>query len=321
VGTTEILQHNLPPTKQNPRDFTLPCTIGNFNFYAMADLGASINVMPKGIFDFLKLTNLRKTNMLIEMADMTKKAPLGVVENVLVRIDKFLFPSDFVIIDRTPNETVILGRPFLTTVRAEIYVFYSKITLGVDDDRIIFDMDHNFMIPTERILMMNLVSHKNVNESVKKALLKSWVIDCFEEALDPDKDPKGRSFDDYKWVFDLEIKQLADEYELEIGKKGHMLEMIWENCKNIQGKAREWWYDYWLEEDEKLENEDKKYDPPKVHLETFEVTRYSFDNENSFICVSNKIKDTLSFGRENGSRFRKMIRQEINIGKDAHNET
>nr|GEY01229.1 hypothetical protein [Tanacetum cinerariifolium] len=59
---------------------------------------------------------------------------------------------------------------------------------------------------------------------VKKTLLKSLVIDCFEEALDPDKDPMERSFDDYKWVFDLEIEQLADEYELEIGKKGHILD-------------------------------------------------------------------------------------------------
>ncbi|GKD40338.1 hypothetical protein Tco_1260545 [Tanacetum coccineum] len=106
---------------------------------------------------------------------------------------------------------------------------------------------------------------------------KFHVIDCFEEALDPDKDPMERSFDDYKWVFDLEIEQLADEYELGIGKNGHILDMIWENCKNIQGKAKEWLYDYWLEEDKKQENRDKKYDPPMVHMETFEITRYSFD--------------------------------------------
>ncbi|GKA67112.1 hypothetical protein Tco_0766920, partial [Tanacetum coccineum] len=61
------------------------------------------------------------------------------------------------------------------------------------------------------------------------------VIDYFEKALDPDKDPMERSFDDYKWVFDLEIKQLTDEYELGIRKKGHIPEMIWENCKKIQG--------------------------------------------------------------------------------------
>ncbi|GJY76340.1 retrovirus-related pol polyprotein from transposon TNT 1-94 [Tanacetum coccineum] len=124
---------------------------------------------------------------------------------------------------------------------------------------------------TFREWMIVKVGHKNVNESVKKALLKSWVIDYFEEALDPNKDLIERSFDDYKWSFDLEIKKLADEYELGIGKKGHILEMIWENYKNIQGKAKEWWYDYWLEEDEKQENEDKKYDPPMIHLETFEV--------------------------------------------------
>ncbi|GJZ78226.1 hypothetical protein Tco_0642898, partial [Tanacetum coccineum] len=82
--------------------------------------------------------------------------------------------------------------------------------------------------------MIVKVGRTNVNESVKKALLKSWVIDYFEEALDADKDSRGRSFDDYKSVFDLEIEQLADEYELGIRKKGHMLEMIWENYKNIQ---------------------------------------------------------------------------------------
>ncbi|GJZ91735.1 hypothetical protein Tco_0663800 [Tanacetum coccineum] len=90
--TTKVLPCKLPPKEQNLGNFTLPCTIGDFHFYAMTDLGASINVMPRGIFEFLKLTNLRKTNMLIEMADMTKKTPLGVVENILVRIDKIPIP-------------------------------------------------------------------------------------------------------------------------------------------------------------------------------------------------------------------------------------
>ncbi|GJS31132.1 reverse transcriptase domain-containing protein [Tanacetum coccineum] len=160
VDTTEILQHNLPGKEQNPGDFTLPCTIGHFNFYAIADLGSSINVIPKGIFEFLRLTYLRKTDMLVELAYMTKKTPLRVVENVLIGIYKFLFPSDFVIIDKTSNETIILGRPFLATIRAEIHVFERKITLGENNNRIIFYMDHNFTIPTERILMMNLVNNK-----------------------------------------------------------------------------------------------------------------------------------------------------------------
>ncbi|GJT43070.1 phospholipase-like protein [Tanacetum coccineum] len=136
---TEVLQHQLPRKELNPGNFTLPCTIDKFNFYAMADLGASINVMPRSIFEHLHLTNLRKTNMLCEMADMSKKASLRIVENVLVKIGKFLFLSDFVIIDNTPSETTILGRPFLATIRAEIDVFAGKISLGINEDRISFD--------------------------------------------------------------------------------------------------------------------------------------------------------------------------------------
>ncbi|GKB99922.1 zinc knuckle CX2CX4HX4C containing protein [Tanacetum coccineum] len=91
-NTPEVLQHQLPPKELNPGSFTLPLAQSvKFNYFiAMADL------------------------------DMSKKAPLGIVENVLVKIDKFLFPSDFVILDNTPSETTILGRPFLATIHAEI---------------------------------------------------------------------------------------------------------------------------------------------------------------------------------------------------------
>ncbi|GKB08814.1 zinc knuckle CX2CX4HX4C containing protein [Tanacetum coccineum] len=63
----------LPTKESNPGHFTLPYTIGNFNFYAMADLGASVNVLPRNIFEYLELTNLSETEMLVEMADMRKK--------------------------------------------------------------------------------------------------------------------------------------------------------------------------------------------------------------------------------------------------------
>ncbi|GJR61577.1 zinc knuckle CX2CX4HX4C containing protein [Tanacetum coccineum] len=130
--TPEVLQHQLPPKELNPGSFTLPCTIGNFNFYAMADLGASINVMPRSIFEHLYLTNLKKTNMLCEMANMSKMRPLGIVKNILVKIDKFLFPSDFVIIKNTPSDTTILRRPFLATIHAEIVVFARKFSFLLD---------------------------------------------------------------------------------------------------------------------------------------------------------------------------------------------
>ncbi|GJW96279.1 reverse transcriptase domain-containing protein [Tanacetum coccineum] len=155
--TTKDIQCQLPHKELNPGNFTLPYTIGNFNFYGLADLGANVNVMPRNTFEQLRLANLRDTNMLVEMTDMTKKAPIGIIENILVRINKFLFPLDFVIIDKTPNETIILGRPFLATIHAEIDVFDKKISLGVDNARVSYDMEkkyYNFTTPTEKIFMI-----------------------------------------------------------------------------------------------------------------------------------------------------------------------
>ncbi|GJW50566.1 putative reverse transcriptase domain-containing protein [Tanacetum coccineum] len=184
----------------------------------MDDLGASINVMPRSIFEHLLLTNLKKTNMLCEMADMSKKTPLGIVENVLVKINIFLFLSDFIIIDNIPSETIILGRPFLATIHAENNIFAGKFSLGINEDKISFDAirkDQDSTNPSERIFMVNscLISRPQSPAQNDSAIVNN---------------PTHRSFDDYKWGFNLEIDKLVDEYELGIGKKGHILDNIWE---------------------------------------------------------------------------------------------
>ncbi|GJW95269.1 retrovirus-related pol polyprotein from transposon TNT 1-94 [Tanacetum coccineum] len=107
--------------------------------------------------------------MLVEMADMRKKAPLGIVRDILVKIDKFLFPSDFVILDQTPNSTVILGRPFLATVHAQISVFEKEISVGIGDERVTFNINRNDpnFAPTEGIFMLNSI---NTDEPITKRL-------------------------------------------------------------------------------------------------------------------------------------------------------
>ena len=78
------------------------------------------------------------------MANMTKSAPIGTVDNILVKFGKFLFPVDFVIMDMAnpPREDLILGRPFLATSRARSNVFEKEISLGVElyNERIVFNM-------------------------------------------------------------------------------------------------------------------------------------------------------------------------------------
>ncbi|GKD61269.1 MAK10-like protein [Tanacetum coccineum] len=88
---------------------------------ALPDLGASISIMPFSMYKRLGIGKLKLINMLIEMADNTKYAPKGIVENLLIKIDKFFFPVDFVILDMVEDIRIpiILGRPLLATAYAK----------------------------------------------------------------------------------------------------------------------------------------------------------------------------------------------------------
>nr|GEV99698.1 reverse transcriptase domain-containing protein [Tanacetum cinerariifolium] len=105
------------------------------NCLALADLGASINLMPLSISKKLRLPTLNDTKMVLELADRTISKPTGVAENIFVKVSKFYFPADFVILDFVANPRVplILGRPFLSTAYALIDVYEGEITLRHND--------------------------------------------------------------------------------------------------------------------------------------------------------------------------------------------
>nr|GFB13208.1 reverse transcriptase domain-containing protein [Tanacetum cinerariifolium] len=85
-------------------------------------LGASINLIPLSIWKKLKLPTLNDTKMVLELADRTISKPTSVAENVFVKVGKFYFPADFVVLDFIVNPLIplILGRPFLSTAHALI---------------------------------------------------------------------------------------------------------------------------------------------------------------------------------------------------------
>ncbi|XP_070013622.1 uncharacterized protein [Nicotiana sylvestris] len=94
--------------------FTIQCTIGSANFAkALCDLGVSINLMPYSIFKTLGIGKPRATSMRLQMADRTMKSPLGIVDDVLVRVDKFILPADFVILDCEALVDVEVGEHLL----------------------------------------------------------------------------------------------------------------------------------------------------------------------------------------------------------------
>ncbi|GJX19942.1 copia protein [Tanacetum coccineum] len=165
----------------NLGSFTLPYTIGNLKLYAMDDLGAGVNVMPKSLFEHLKLADLKETNMEVEMADMTKKAPLGILENILVKINNFLFHFDFVVIDMLEglNETMLLGRPFLATIHAQIDVFRREISLGIGEEKGKFDMNGGIChsrVPVEKIYMASSVQESKNFNLLKLKMMYSLMI-------------------------------------------------------------------------------------------------------------------------------------------------
>nr|GFB06999.1 reverse transcriptase domain-containing protein [Tanacetum cinerariifolium] len=120
----------------DPGGFLIPCDFLEFdNCLALADLGASINLMPLSIWKKLKLPTLNDTKMVLELADRTISKATGVAENIFVKVDKFYFPVDFVVLDfiADPRVPLILGRPFLSTAHALIDVYEGEIILRHDD--------------------------------------------------------------------------------------------------------------------------------------------------------------------------------------------
>ena len=104
---------------------TIDCSIGNQNFEnVLCDLGASVSVMPKKVFDKLNYSTLTPTLMCLQLADQSVRYPAGITKNIPVKIRNFFVLVDFVVLDmqedmKTP---VILGRPFLSTINAHINV-------------------------------------------------------------------------------------------------------------------------------------------------------------------------------------------------------
>ncbi|GKD67925.1 reverse transcriptase domain-containing protein [Tanacetum coccineum] len=104
--------------------------------HALADVGASINLMPLSIWKKLSLLELTPTRMTLELVDRSITRPKGVAEDVFVKLGKFHFPTDFVVVDfdADPRVPLILRRSFLRTDRALIDVYEEEITLQVNDE-------------------------------------------------------------------------------------------------------------------------------------------------------------------------------------------
>nr|GEX51199.1 reverse transcriptase domain-containing protein [Tanacetum cinerariifolium] len=173
----------LPERLGDPGRFLIPCDFLEFdNCLALANLGASINLMPLSIWKKHKLPTLNNIKMVLELANRTISKPTGVSENVFVKVGKFYFPADFVVLDfiADPRVPLILGRPFLSTAHALINVYEGEIILRHDEQSL-----------TLKCGDMTSISYNNF-QSLNKVDLIDGTSDAF---LDVDDEPISPEFE------------------------------------------------------------------------------------------------------------------------------
>nr|GEV34835.1 reverse transcriptase domain-containing protein [Tanacetum cinerariifolium] len=139
-----VLLKKLPEKLGDPGKFFISCDFpGMAECLALADLGVSINLMPLSVWNKLSLPDLSPTCMTLELADRSISRPVGVAEDVFVKVGTFHFPADFVVVDfyANPRVPLILRRSFLKTRRALIDVFEGELTLCVGKGAMTFNLD------------------------------------------------------------------------------------------------------------------------------------------------------------------------------------
>ncbi|GJV68683.1 reverse transcriptase domain-containing protein [Tanacetum coccineum] len=144
-NSSAVLLKKLPENLRDPGKFLIPCDFSELvECLDLADLGASINLMHLSVWKKLSLSELTPTRMTLELANRSVAYPVGVAEDVFVKVGKFHFPTDFVVVDYDvdPRVPLILGIPFLRTTRALIDVHGEDLTLRVNDEAITFNVGH-----------------------------------------------------------------------------------------------------------------------------------------------------------------------------------
>ncbi|XP_016679271.1 uncharacterized protein [Gossypium hirsutum] len=141
-----VLQKKVPPKYKDQGMFTISCEIGNVGIKkAMCDLGASINVMLYPIYKLINAGPLKKTGVIIQLADRSVVYPEGLFEDVLVKVNELVFPADFYIINMeddnsTNSSNILFGRSFLSTANAKIDVRSGTLTMEFDGKIVKFNV-------------------------------------------------------------------------------------------------------------------------------------------------------------------------------------
>ncbi|GJS34160.1 reverse transcriptase domain-containing protein [Tanacetum coccineum] len=139
-----IIINKVPQKLEDPEKFLIQCALQELDrTNALANSGASINLLPHSIYKQLRLEALTPTRMTLELANHSITHPMGIAEDVVVRVDGFTFLADFVVVNFEPDPRVpiIIGRPFLRTAKALIDLYEETLTLRVGKEELVYYAD------------------------------------------------------------------------------------------------------------------------------------------------------------------------------------
>ena len=194
-----VVQVKTPPKYKDPGCPTVTCVIGDHKIEGcLLDLGSSVNLLPYSVYEQLGLGELKPTRITLQLADRSIKAPRGIVEDVLVKVDKFYYPADFVVLDTHPvvdpnaqnHIPIILGRPFLATCDAIIHVRGGILKLSFGNMAVELNMFNAGRQPgdledVQEVNLIDSIVHEHferqcVEDPLARMLIFSEGLDCFK---------------------------------------------------------------------------------------------------------------------------------------------
>ena len=241
-----VLRKDLPPKLKDPGSFNIMISLGGSKkVRGMLDLGASINLMPYSLFQELKLGGLKPTTMTLQLADRSVKYPKGIVEDVLVQVDKLIIPVDFVVLDMDRDDRevddvpILLGRPFMATANAIINVKDGSLSLNVMDKVVNFNIFDTMKRPYEanEVFFCDTSDNSARQESVcvpnqedKKVVSKKVMNNTFTKVCEHKNDMQSSSannnykcivMDTHELLSMPSVLELTNVQETKVGNVSH----------------------------------------------------------------------------------------------------
>ena len=194
-----IIECKTPVKYKDPGCPTISVNIGGISIEkALLDLGASVNLFPYSMYKQLGLGELKPTSITLSLADRFIKIPKGIIEDVLIQVDRFYYPVDFVVLDTEPvavganHVPIILGRPFLATSNAIIncrngvmQLTFGNMTLELNIFHLSKRHMHSEEDDCEEVCIIDTILEEQANEQQVQDVLTLELSECLEEQQEP----------------------------------------------------------------------------------------------------------------------------------------